>query len=105
MGLEAAHIRWFQRGGPDSVENGLALCSVHHKLYDLGVFTIRPDSLMIEFSKHALGSSAVTQRLLDYHGEPICTPDDPAERPSDIHLSWHVEELFREPARFAETQC
>ena len=40
IGLEAAHIKWFQAGGPDDVENGIALCVLHHKLFDLGAFRL-----------------------------------------------------------------
>src|SRR5262249_31104186 len=36
VGIEAAHVRWFAFGGPDSLDNGLALCALHHKLFDLG---------------------------------------------------------------------
>src|SRR6185503_19127739 len=43
LGLEAAHIQWHQAGGPDVEPNGLALCSLHHKAFDLGAFTIKPD--------------------------------------------------------------
>ena len=32
VGLEAAHIKWFQAGGPDIENNGLALCALHHKI-------------------------------------------------------------------------
>nr|WP_019153513.1 HNH endonuclease [Robertmurraya massiliosenegalensis] len=39
VGVEAAHIKWHQAGGPDVEENGLALCTMHHKLFDRGVFT------------------------------------------------------------------
>ena len=39
LGLEAAHIKWFQARGPDVVQNGLALCSLHHKIFDLGANT------------------------------------------------------------------
>ena len=35
VGLDAAHVRWFAFGGPD--RKGLALCILHHKLFDLGV--------------------------------------------------------------------
>src|SRR6185437_11384482 len=35
-GLDAAHVRWFSFGGPDALDNGLALCVLHHKLFDLG---------------------------------------------------------------------
>ncbi len=34
IALEAAHIKWFQAGGPDVEQNGLALCSLHHKVPD-----------------------------------------------------------------------
>ncbi len=40
VGLEAAHIKWKQYGGPCTVTNGLALCSVHHSAFDIGVIGI-----------------------------------------------------------------
>ena len=39
-GLEAAHIKWHTAGGPSVEANGLALNSLHHKLFDLGAFTL-----------------------------------------------------------------
>ena len=35
-GIEAAHIMWHTVGGPDEEPNGLALCVLHHKAFDLG---------------------------------------------------------------------
>ena len=40
VGLDAAHIKWHQAGGPAEVSNGLCLCVLHHKLFDRGVFTL-----------------------------------------------------------------
>lgn len=40
VAIDAAHIQWHQAGGPDTEENGIALCSLHHKLFDRGLFTI-----------------------------------------------------------------
>ena len=40
VALEAAHIKWHTHHGPDEVINGLALCSLHHKLFDRGAFTL-----------------------------------------------------------------
>jgi putative restriction endonuclease len=37
VGIEAAHIRWFNFGGPDELTNGLALCFRYHKHLDRGV--------------------------------------------------------------------
>ena len=36
LGIEAAHIKWHQAGGPDTEDNGLALCTLHHKRFDRG---------------------------------------------------------------------
>jgi hypothetical protein len=41
VALDAAHIRWHQAGGPDEEANGLALRVLHHKLFDLGAFTVK----------------------------------------------------------------
>jgi putative restriction endonuclease len=38
IALDAAHIRWHQAGGPDEECNGLALCVLLHKTFDLGAF-------------------------------------------------------------------
>ena len=39
-GIEAAHIRAKKYGGPDTVDNGLLLCALHHKLFDLGALSL-----------------------------------------------------------------
>lgn len=36
------HIKWPQYGGPDGVNNGLALCSLQGRLFDAGAFTLIP---------------------------------------------------------------
>jgi len=42
LGIETAHVWWFAFGGPDTPDNGLALCSLHHKLFDLGILGLDP---------------------------------------------------------------
>ena len=46
VGLEAPHIQWHSAGGPAQVRNGMALCVLHHKFFDSGLFTASSD-LMI----------------------------------------------------------
>ena len=55
IALEASHIRWRQANGPDIEVNGLALCSLHHKLFDRGAFTLS-QQLEILVSDDAHGS-------------------------------------------------
>ena len=37
IGLDAAHIRWWAIQGPDTIDNALCLCALHHRLFDRGV--------------------------------------------------------------------
>jgi putative restriction endonuclease len=43
VGIEAAHVRWHSQEGPDEIPNALALCALHHALFDLGVVGIIED--------------------------------------------------------------
>ncbi len=43
VGIEAAHVRWHSQEGPDETANALALCSLHHALFDLGAVGITED--------------------------------------------------------------
>lgn len=39
-GIDAAHIQWHAHRGPDDVENGIALCKLHHWAFDKGILGI-----------------------------------------------------------------
>ena len=99
IGLEAAHIKWFQANGPDVVPNGIALCSMHHKVFDLGAFTILPDGYQIVFSQHLNGSDAVAKRMLDYQGAGLILPQSNEYLPQPEFLAWHEREVFKRPQR------
>ncbi len=95
VALEAAHIKWHQAGGPDSVTNGLSLCSTHHKLFDLGAFTI-DGGMKLLVSEHMTGSDQLEQLLLRYHGREIARPVREEHSPDHQHLQWHREIVFKE---------
>lgn len=99
IGLEAAHIKWFQAQGPDIVPNGLALCSLHHKIFDLGAFTILPDTYQMVFSQHLNGSDETAKRMLAYHGAGLILPQSREYLPRPEFLGWHQREVFKSPAR------
>ncbi|MEQ9410069.1 MAG: HNH endonuclease [Fuerstiella sp.] len=98
LALEAAHIKWHQAGGPDTEPNGLALCSMHHKLFDRGAFTIA-DDLSFAVSQRAHGSSGLSEWLMAFHGRPLRKPQSDTYQPSPEFLTWHRREVFRGPAR------
>jgi putative restriction endonuclease len=93
IALDAAHIRWHQAGGPDVERNGLALCVLHHKVFDLGAFTVREGVVLV--SDRAYGTAGFEEWLLAYHGQPVRDPQRPEWRPELGHLAWHGREVFK----------
>jgi putative restriction endonuclease len=101
VGLEAAHIKWHSAGGPSVETNGLALNSLHHKLFDLGAFTLSlgDDLPQILVSRDVHGGDYARQLLIDLHRKPIRPPQDSAWLPDVDFVKWHHEEVFKGPAR------
>ena len=94
IGLEAAHIRWHSAGGPAQVANGIALCVLHHKFFDSGLFTVSSD-LTVLVGGLAAGRS-VEASLNKYRGLDLpVVPDRPEERPASEYLEWHRRAVFR----------
>lgn len=98
-GLEAAHIQWHTANGPDIESNGLALCALHHKLFDLGGFTVVPDTYSVVFSQHATASESTRQRLLAHHGAGMLLPQSKDYYPAHGFLRWHEQQVFKRPGR------
>ena len=100
LGLEAAHIKWHAYGGPDEVENGLALCGFHHKAFDRGAWGLKPDKhgYMIQISSEVHGQSDALRWLRDHHGRTLRFPVTSQSTPKSLYVAWHNREVFREPA-------
>jgi putative restriction endonuclease len=94
IGLEAAHVRWHQASGPDHETNGLALCTMHHKLLDYGAFRISEDYRLF-VSDRVHGTAGLEEWLLRFSGEPILRPRETAYDLRPEHLHWHVREVFK----------
>lgn len=98
VGLEAAHIKWHQAGGPDHEANGLALCSLHHKLLDRGVLTLTAAAQII-VSEQAVGTAGFDDWVLGFHGKALQAPIREEFRPEAEFATWHTREVFQGPGR------
>lgn len=98
-GLEAAHIQWKTAGGPDVEQNGLCLCALHHKLFDLGAFTVLRKNLVIVFSQQAIAGGRGLTGALTHHGQPMLRPQDDSLLPAPEFLDWNYEKVFKRPER------
>ena len=94
IGLEAAHIKWHTEHGPDVVVNGLALCSLHHKLFDRGAFTLSEERELLVSGK--VGRSVGSEEwLMRFHGEQINLPQREHDYPALEFIDWHFNEVFK----------
>jgi putative restriction endonuclease len=93
VGIEAAHVRWFAFDGPDSLDNGLALCSLHHKLFDLGVLGLG-NGLKVMVSARFSARTLAGRAIYDLHGREL-SPRPGTAVPAAHHVSWHAQQVFK----------
>jgi len=98
LGIEAAHIKWHAAGGPDTPDNGLALCSFHHKAFDRGAIDLSDDRRIL-VSQQVRGSHGIDEWLLRFLGKPVRPPQQGEPVPATQNVDWHRKEVFRGPAR------
>jgi putative restriction endonuclease len=90
--VEAAHIRPVERGGPDIVNNGLALSGTVHWMFDRGLISLK-DDLEILISRQANDPDGI-RSLVNRTGFAM-PPERIADRPHPSFLSWHREHCFK----------
>jgi putative restriction endonuclease len=98
LGIEAAHIHFKVDDGPDVVTNGLALCSLHHKAFDLGAIGITTD-LRIIVSQDLTGNGPARRIFIEHSGEPINRPQTVEDLPAAEFLRWNERYVFHGPPR------
>jgi putative restriction endonuclease len=95
VGLEAAHVRWHSQKGPDLVANGLALCALHHALFDLGVLGLTAELRIRVSSLYVARSDAGRRAVDDLSGQPLLAPR-PGQPVVEVnHVDWHHRQVFK----------
>ncbi len=93
IGVEAAHVGWFAFAGPDEADNGLALCALHHKLFDLGALGLDA-GLHVRVSATFSARTAAGRAVYDLHGLEL-RPRPGTAPPAAVHVAWHAREVFK----------
>lgn len=86
-------MRWFNVGGPDTVDNGLALCSLHHKLFDRGVLGLSPGHA-IQVSGRYSARTDEAKCVYDLHDRAL-EPRRGTALPAEPHVAWHTSQVFK----------
>jgi putative restriction endonuclease len=92
-------------GGPDIEPNGLALCALHHKMFDLGAFTVEPaEYRVVVFSQLAIAGDRGADGALRHHGPwaavaALLPPQQVDMRPAAGFFVWNLKNVFKAPGR------
>ena len=93
FGIDGAHIQWFSQNGPDTIDNGLSLCKLHHWAFDRGVLSVHPEKLEILVSSKFVGQDEQSMRIIEgLHGEVLYPFKE--IRPNQSFLEWHNDCIF-----------
>ncbi len=88
---QAAHIMPVEKDGPDSIRNGIALCSTIHWMFDRGLVSIDENYTILK-ADGKIPEPAM--RLLNPDGKLIL-PSDIIYRPHDRYMKFHRENIFK----------
>mgnify|MGYP001602846748 CR=1 FL=1 len=89
---EAAHIKPVEHGGPDSIQNGIALSGTAHWMFDRGLIGFS-DQLDILVSRQ-VNDRASVEAIVNRTGRALA-PERLALRPHPAFLAWHREHCFK----------
>ncbi|MDV3456675.1 HNH endonuclease [Sphingomonas sp. HF-S4] len=90
---EAAHIMSVDAGGPDAIDNGIALSGTIHWMFDRGLISLS-DAGDILLSRKINDLESV-ERLI-FPDRKARLPQVPAHRPHPRYLDWHRTACFRD---------
>ncbi len=89
--VQAAHIKPVAKSGPDSMRNGLALCSTAHWMFDRGLISVEDDYTLLLREGAIPGDFS---RIIN-EDRRLRVPESPSLRPHPTFLGYHRERVFR----------
>ena len=94
VGIEAAHVRWHSQRGPDEITNALALCALHHALFDLGVLGITEER-WIRVSSLYIARNETGRAVDALAGKPLLIPRPHQPTVDVLYIAWHHQQVFK----------
>ncbi len=76
------------------VNNGLALCTLHHDAFDMGAFEL-DESMTIRISGGVRRSPVVDHLFWQRDGQQLFLPYDKMQWPAEQYVGWHRKKIFK----------
>jgi putative restriction endonuclease len=95
--LDAAHIIPDSEGGKPIVNNGLALCKIHHSAFDQNIIGINPDYI-IEVRKDVLNEidgPMLKHGIQEMHGNKLILPHSNSRKPNKDWLAIRFDNFLK----------
>ena len=99
VGVDAAHVKMRSHSGPDRIDNGLALCALHHRLFDRGALGLNEDRRILVSQHMMLREDESPVPVKDLAGAPMRPPQPGYDAPAVSFVKWHYRNLFVGPQR------
>ena len=93
---DAAHVRMHSKDGPSTIDNGVLLCALHHRLFDKGALGLDEDRRILVSQQLSVVDSLWHRSLLDLSGRRMRLPQRAYQPPAVEHIEWHHEKLVQE---------
>ena len=99
VAVEAAHVKMRSHRGPDDLANGIALCVLHHRLFDRGAMGLNGDLRILISEDMIVRDRRAGVSLIDLVGLPMRRPLHGYDPPAVRYVNWHYQNIFVEPPR------
>jgi len=93
VGVEAAHIKPHSQNGPCEISNGMALCLIHHKLFDRGAIGFNEKMELLVSDR--VNGVASKNLVWVYNGKVANSPHLEAQKPDIKYLAWHKDNILQ----------
>jgi putative restriction endonuclease len=88
---QAAHIMSVEAGGPDAIDNGIALSGTAHWMFDRGLISLSDEGEILLSRK--INDVESVERLV-HSNRMARLPSRPEHRPNPRYLEWHRSNCF-----------
>ena len=94
--LDAAHIvEDSDPAGSASIQNGLSLCTIHHRAFDQNLVGVDPrHTVHVSRRLREEEDGPMLDLLKGFHGERIVIPSSPSRRPDPDRLEHRFERFL-----------
>jgi putative restriction endonuclease len=92
IGIDACHIKPLQHFGEDNINNGIALCKIHHWAMDRGAISISQDMSLMVSKK--LNGNKLFEFFTSFENVSLFVPRDVTSSISSVNTEYHNKYIF-----------